>query len=106
MWMIVKFLLAIVFTEALTEIITKSEIFEPLRARIFKLGQDNRFFNWLHKLFDCGYCFSVWVGALVAILFFRDLNLFNPYLDWFFVAIVLHRTSNLFHNTMDRIHGI
>jgi len=106
MWLIVKFLLAIILTEALTEIITKSEIFEPLRARVFKLGQANRFFKWMHELLDCGYCFSVWAGALIAILFFRDLNLLHWGLDWFFIAIVLHRLSNLFHNIMDRVHGI
>jgi len=99
------FLIATILTEAITEIVTKSEIFEPLRAKIFKLGQCSKFFNWLHSLLDCGYCFSMWSGGLVAILFFRDIDLIHPTIDWFIVAIVLHRLSNLFHNFMDRVHG-
>jgi hypothetical protein len=106
MWLLVKFLLAIVLTEATTEIVTKSEIFNPVRKRIFEKGQDNKFFNWLHSLLDCGYCFSVWAGASIAFLFFRDVGLINVYVDWFFVGIVLHRLSNLFHNVVDRIHGL
>ena len=106
MFIIIKFLLAIILTEAITEIIVKSEFFSPLRARIFKLGQENKFFDWLHSLLDCGYCFSVWASMLVAILFFRDVPLLHWSINWFFVAMVLHRLSNLFHNIMDRIHGI
>ena len=105
MWLIIKFLLAVVLTEAITEIVTKSEIFNPIRAKIFSLGQSNKFFSWLHSLLDCGYCFSVWAGALTAILFFRDVNLIHVYIDWFFVALVLHRLSNLFHNFVDKVHG-
>ena len=101
-----KVLLAIILTEAITEIVTKSEIFSPFRAKIFKLGHNNKFFDWLHRLLDCGYCFSMWTGALIAILFFRDVRLLHPTIDWFFVAVILHRLSNLFHNIMDRVHGI
>ena len=102
----IKFFLAIVLTEAITEVVTKSQFLNPLRAKIFSLGQDNKFFGWLHELLDCGYCFSVWVGAFIAILFFRDVNLVHQSIDWFFVALVLHRLSNMFHNIMDRIHGV
>lgn len=104
--MIVKFTLAIIFTEAITEIITKSELFSPIRTRVFKKAKDNKVFDWLHSLLDCGYCFSVWSGFFVAIVFFRDVGLIHPSIDWFFVAIVLHRLSNMFHNILDRIHGI
>ena len=104
MHILIMFLLATILTEAITEIVTKSEIFEPLRANIFKLGQSNKFFTWLHSLLDCGYCFSVWSGALVAILFFRDIHLLHWSIDWFFVALVLHRLANLFHNIMDKVH--
>lgn len=102
----VKFLLAIIFTEALSELITKSEFFHPLRMKFFNWGQKSKFFNWLHRLFDCGYCFSVWVSMLVAILFFNNINLIHYSIDWFFTALVLHRLSNLFHNIMDRVHGL
>ncbi len=104
-YMIVIFLMSVILTEAITEIVTKSELFEPLRSKVFNLGQKNKFFHWLHSLLDCGYCFSVWSGMLVALLFFKDIDLLHWSLDWIFVAIILHRTSNLFHNVIDRIHG-
>lgn len=101
----IKFLFAIVLTEAITEVIVKSEIFQPLRAKIFYLGQSNKFFKWFHDLLDCGYCFSVWAGCTVALFLCKDFSLLHPYFDWFILGIVLHRFSNLFHNIMDRIHG-
>ena len=100
-----KFIIAIIATEAITEIVTKSEIFSPLRGKVFKLGNNNKVFNWLHNLLDCGYCFSVWAGALIALLFFRDVNILHPVVDFIFLTLVLHRLSNLFHNFMDRVHG-
>lgn len=103
--LLIKFLLAIVLTETITELIVKSEIFKPLRAKIFDLGQTNRFFSWLHDLLDCGYCFSVWAGWAVALVFLRDTPVLNPLIDWFVWGLVLHRLSNLYHNLMDRIHG-
>lgn len=106
MFLFIKFLLAIILTEALTEIITKSEIFEPLRKKVFDLGQNNTFFGWVHKLLDCGYCFSVWSGTFIAFLFLRDLNFICSGVDEFIIGLVLHRLANLFHNIMDRVHGI
>ena len=97
--------LAIVLTEAITELTVKSEIFRPLRAKIFNLGQGNKFFGWLHNLLDCGYCFSVWAGFAVALLFSNELKLFSPYIDWFIFGLFFHRMANVTHNIMDRIHG-
>ena len=106
MFLMFKFLLAIVLTEAITELAVKSEIFRPLRAKIFNLGQGNKFFGWLHGLLDCGYCFSVWAGWVVAFLFMGDFVLLNPYFDWVLIGLFLHRMANLFHNIMDRVHGV
>lgn len=104
--MIYKIVFVVVFIEALTEIITKSEITEPIRKYVFKMGHKNKFFAWLHRLLDCGYCTSVWIGMFAAILLFRDMEIFNPYLDWIFMGLVLHRFSNVFHFLVDRIRGI
>jgi len=106
MFLLFKFLLAIILTEAITEIITKSEIFTPFRKRIFDLGQSNKFFEWFHKLLDCGYCFSVWSGVFVAILLLRDTHLVNVWVDPVLFGLCLHRLSNLYHNIMDRTHGL
>lgn len=105
MFLFIKFLLAMVLTEAITEVVVKSELFLPIRSKVFDLGKNNKFFMWLHELLDCGYCFSVWSGMFVAILFFRDLNLLHWSVDWFFIGVVLHRLSNLFHNSMDRLNN-
>ena len=102
----IKLLMAVVITEAVTEIITKSELFRPFRALIYRLGSKSKVFEWLHSLLDCGYCFSVWAGCTIAFLFFSDLSLVHKYVDWFIVGLLLHRLSNLFHNIMDRIHDI
>jgi hypothetical protein len=99
---IFKLLLAIIITEAITELATKSEIFYPIRKKIFNIGKNNKFFDWLHSLLDCGYCFSVWSGMVVAFLFFSDINL-HWSMKCLFIGIILHRLSNLFHNLMDRI---
>lgn len=106
MYLLFKLLLAIIFIEAISELITKSEFFSPLRAKIFTWGQKNKFFNWLHRLLDCGYCFSVWAGILVAILVFNDTSFIHKSIDWFIIGIILHRLSNLFHNFMDRVHDM
>jgi hypothetical protein len=92
-------LFAIILTEALTQIITKSEIFRPIR-KFFFTKRENRFFNWFHDLLDCGYCTSVWVGWFVAICM---IVVNDIVLNAFFAGIVLHRLSNVLHFVIDRI---
>jgi len=104
--MIYRIVFVVVVVEALTEIITKSEITEPIRKYVFKLGHKNKFFNWLHRLLDCGYCTSVWIGMFTSLLLFSHVNVFNTYLDWIFIGLVLHRLSNVLHFLVDRIRGI
>ncbi len=89
----------VILTEAITQIITKSELFEPIRKFFFD-RRKNKFFNWMHSLIDCGYCTSVWVGWFVAISF---LFLKSAVLNVFFIGIVLHRLSNILHFIIDRI---
>lgn len=101
-----RFLIAVIITEAITEIVVKSELFFPLRAYLFDKGKKNLFFNKLHSLVDCGYCFSVWMGWLTAFLLFRESSiLIHVYVDWFFIGLVLHRLSNGLHFLIDRLHG-
>jgi hypothetical protein len=105
--MLIKFLMAIVLTEAITELVVKSKIFEPLRAKLFDLAERSKVFKWLHELIDCGYCFSVWTGWLVAfLLFFGSSFIIHKYVDWIILGLVLHRLSNVFHFIVDRLHGI
>ena len=101
-----KFLMAIIITEAITEIVVKSELFFPFRKYVFEKGKNSSFFKWVHSLIDCGYCFSVWIGWFTAFLLFSgDSFLVNSYVDWFFIGLIIHRLSNIFHFLIDRLHG-
>ena len=96
---LLNILLAIVSVEAITNLLTKSELFLPVRKFFFD-RKSNKIFNWFHSLLDCGYCTSVWIGWFIAILFLLD-GLTN----FFIIGIALHRLANLFHHIIDRIWG-
>lgn len=91
---------AILVTEAITEIVSKSKIFEPLHEWFFT-RREYRVFKFIHLLLDCPYCLSVWVGTLVGFSIV-DIDIVSPYLDWFIVGILIHRSSNIIHNIIDR----
>ena len=93
-------LFAIILTEAITQIITKSELFKPIR-KFFYDRRENKFCSHVHDLLDCGYCTSVWVGWFVVIAF---LYLNSVILNVFFAGLVLHRLSNILHFVIDRIN--
>ena len=97
----IYFIFAIIVTEALTEIITKSELFFPLRKLLFE--KNGKIFKWFHDLLDCGYCTSVWISIFLCTYFFT-LN--NKYVNIFLIAIVIHRLSNVFHFIVDRINTL
>jgi hypothetical protein len=90
-------LFLVILTEALTELVIKSEIFEPVRNLFFKLG------SWLETLFKCGYCFSVWValGAVLISQVHYPLT-GQPWLDLGLTALIVHRLSNILHNVIDK----
>jgi len=94
-------LFAIILTEALTQVITKSELFKPIRKFFFD-RRTNKLCSFVHDLLDCGYCTSVWVGWFVVIAF---LYLNNVVVNIFFAGIILHRLSNILHFIIDRIQG-
>lgn len=91
-------LFAIILTEAITQVVTKSELFKPIRKFFFD-RRENKFCQYIHDLLDCGYCTSVWVGWLVIILLLVN----NTILNVFLAGIVLHRLSNMLHFLIDRL---
>ena len=97
--MMLEFIMGMVMTEAITEVVVKSEIFMPIRKFIFGFSKSSSFFKWVHSLLDCGYCFSVWAGVLSSILLFYKTQ---PLLNVFIIGIVLHRFSNILHNLIDK----
>ena len=100
----IELLFLILLVEAITEILTKSNIFYPLRKYIFIKSANSKILKFLHDLLDCGYCTSVWVGFFVAILF-KDLELlFNVgWLNLLVLWLILHRGSNLVHTLIDLV---
>ena len=89
---ILKFILAAIVVEAITNIITKSELFKPVRAFFFEKNK------WLHDLLDCGYCTSVWIGFGLAIyITYLECDIVNV----FMLGLVLHRVSNVVHSLVD-----
>jgi len=93
-----KIIMAVIFIEALTELVVKSEFFHPVRKWFFKI--DNKVCKFIHEILDCGYCFSVW-ASIFTIGMFSMLD--NIYVIYFIYIIVLHRLSNLFHFLVDRL---
>jgi len=96
--MIGNIIVALILTEAISEIIVDSYLFS--RVRLWLLGPSDD--GFVGKLVSCGYCMSVWVGILMAFLF--KLKGAFPYMGecepivW---GLVLHRASNLGHVTLN-----
>lgn len=101
---IVNILLIALSVEAITEILTTSEIMRPLRLGIKKLAYINPprenlqtcIFTWVDKLISCGYCSSVWISFFVCIwLDYRIVE--DKYINLFIVTVAIHRLSNWIH---------
>lgn len=80
----IRWVLAIIAVEALTELLVNAEILDKPRNAISKI----RFFK---ELFDCGYCLSVWMALFVFGILLLKLEIV-------LVPIVIHRTSNYVHS--------
>ncbi len=87
---------AVIFTEALTELVVKSEIFYPVRKFLFK--SESRVLRFIHGAVDCGYCFSVWASMFSVYLIFFTTSI---YIKVFIGIIIIHRMSNLWHSVLD-----
>lgn len=98
-----NWVLAILFTEAITELVVKSEFFWPMRKLLFDRGQANRLLKFFHELVDCGYCFSVWAGFFSIVLVLNSD--YTPILV-FMAGVVVHRLSNVIHNLIDKTRAI
>lgn len=96
--MFTLFILFIICTEAITELVVKSEFFSPVREFIFN-RRKNIIYKFLDKLLSCGYCFSVWASVICFILYSTNLYLIRVGL----LCLVIHRLSNVLHFVIDRI---
>lgn len=90
-------ILAIIATEALVELITTASIFDVTRARIMASS------HFFEELLSCGYCTSVWVAAAFAWALPGTLGYW--WLDVILKTLALHRASNVFHELKGTIEG-
>lgn len=94
---ILYFLSMSLVTEAIVQLVIKSEIFAPVRSFVSKWG------HWFEKLMECGYCFSVWVAFPLVAAAGIFLPIFDKIiLDLLFTGFVVHRLSNVIHNVTDK----
>jgi len=99
---LLEILATIILIEAVTGLLSKSTIFDPLRNYLLK--RNNRILRFFNDLLECPYCTSVWVSLFcIAMLVLYINNLLPQILALFFMGIVLHRLSNILHFIIDRI---
>jgi len=92
-----SFLAAIILTELLTELIVKSVLFKPFRAKVSMN-------DWLYDLFHCGYCMSVWAAAGVVFTIGTSYDFTGiSVVDLGLTSLIVHRLSNYLHNFNDKV---
>jgi hypothetical protein len=102
MYLILAVIVTIILIEAITNIVSKSDLFEPLRKFFFE--SKNRTLKFISSAIECSYCTSVWVSLFCTVMLYLDvINLLPQILALFFIGLVLHRVSNVLHFIIDRI---
>lgn len=93
---IVAVILAVICTEAITQLVVHSEMFRPLR-------EFAEFSDFTETLVSCGYCFSVW-AALLCSYWMAPLAFPTSYwaINWIIWTLVIHRLSNFLDDFADR----
>jgi hypothetical protein len=105
MWELLEFksvwflIVAVLATEAITNLLVKSEFSNKFIKKPLFNKKDIKFFEFLHDLLDCGYCTSVWV-AIVPGLWYANLA---EWLTPILFILVIHRLSNIAHFIIDLI---
>jgi hypothetical protein len=120
---LIHWLFLIIVVEAISEIIVAAKITDWFRAFLLHRAAPNldeypelvgkelpyqSLFVFLHSLFTCGYCTSVWIAGAIAVFapwVYRfnqpDDSLFVKLVvwivNWFLATMILHRLSNWFH---------
>ncbi|MHA2112561.1 MAG: DUF1360 domain-containing protein [Candidatus Hodarchaeales archaeon] len=99
---VLEVLATIILIEAVTGILSKASLLNPLRDFLF--NSNNRILKFFNDLLECPYCTSVWVGLFCIIMLYLYIyNLLPHILALFFMGIILHRLSNILHFIIDRI---
>jgi len=96
-------ILLVINIEAVTNILSKSDLFKPVRKFLFNRS-NNRGARFLHDLLDCSYCTSIWVSLVyVTIFYIVEIYVLSSAFMFVMLVIALHRISNLLHHIIDRV---
>ena len=97
-------ILLILNIEAVTNILSKSEIFKPLRKFLFD-HSSNRVLKFLHNILDCPYCTSVWVSLFYIGMLYLIVEVYALSSVFVFMLLVIafHRMANVLHHIIDRV---
>ena len=88
---------AVVFVEAVTELMLNASVLDKFRTMA------HNFSEFTSELISCGYCLSVWVSASIA--WALPLGFSFKIVDVIVATFVLHRLSNVFHEFVSRWLG-
>jgi hypothetical protein len=104
-FLVIVFLLSIV-VEAVTEILTASELTEPFRKKwkawAYPINNPppdtyfQKFKVWVDKLISCGYCTSVWVAGFFGI-WAAKIDFGYWFINWIVIVFSLHRVATWVH---------
>ena len=104
---IINLLVISIAIEAISEVITSSEITRPLREAFkrFTYPVDSPPSDtivqtlkvWFDKLISCGYCVSVWVAGIVVFFSRLDFWFGGEFIGLVITTFAAHRIANLYH---------
>ena len=105
MW-ILEIVATVILIEAVTNILSKSDLFLPIREFMFE-KRGNKLFKFMHSVIDCPYCLSVWVSFACSMILYLYINNLVPiFFVWVCIAIILHRLANVVHYGVDIIDSV
>ena len=88
-----RLILLVIASEALIHLFLHASPVQTMRKRMVKITPFLYSREQETHLLDCGYCMSIWMGFLMAFLYFFDCII----VTYFIYALVIGRLSNHFH---------
>ena len=79
-----RWILAIICVEALTEILIHSSLIDNLRRPLKK-------YWFFREVFSCGWCLSLWAAIFVSFIILLGFEIV-------LIPLAIHRIANIFHD--------
>jgi hypothetical protein len=78
MIILIKLILLSVIVFQITQIITESTLFQPIRTHFYLLESETIFINeiykFIYKLINCFLCASVWISFILLLILLQDFT--------------------------------